>query len=430
MPADAVSHPPSLWAVTAAPDRDWPALEGTVHADVAIVGGGYTGCAAALALAERGAKAALLEANLIGWGASGRTGGQVIPGLKYDPDELDAMFGPELGPRIVTAIGSVCDEVFGLIAKHAIACSPVRNGWLQPAFSPRTLALTARRAGQWARRGADVAVLDAAQMAELVGSDAYLGGWVDRRAGHLQPLSYARGLAAAAQRAGAEIYVRSPARTLARQGTRWRLATPRGEILADTVLIGTNGYTDALWPGLARTVVPMVSFQAATGPLPPELGQRILPEGHCASDTRRLLWYFRRDAQGRLVMGGRAPFREDLGPADAIHLRAAVDRLYPQLRGVPFEHYWAGRVAMTQDSFPHINELAPRLWAGLGFNGRGVGLATLFGRWLAELALGARPAAVPFPVTTLKPIPGYVFARTVARALARYYRLRDRLEAA
>lgn len=422
------SHPPSLWAATAVPDRDWPSLEGSVRADVAVVGGGFTGCAAALALAERGAKAALIEANLIGWGASGRTGGQVIPGLKYDPGEIEEMLGPEVGARAVAAVGNVGDEVFGLIAKHAIACHPVRKGWLQPAFSPRTLAATKRRAEQWARRGADVATLDRAEIAALIGSDLYLGGWIDRRAGHIQPLSYVRGLADAANRAGAAIYVRSPATSLAQQGDRWRLSTPRGEIVADTVLIGTNGYTDALWPGLARTVVPMVSFQAATGPLPPEIGARILPQGQCASDTRRLLWYYRRDAEGRLVMGGRAPFREDLGPADAVHLRSAVNRLYPQLREVPFEHYWAGRVAMTQDSIPHIHELAPGVWAGLGYNGRGVGLATLFGRWLAELALGKRPADIPYPATTMQPIPGYVFARTVARALVRYYRLRDRLE--
>ena len=422
------SHPPSLWAGTAIPDRDWPSLEGPLYADVAIVGGGFTGCAAALALAERGAKAALVEANLIGWGASGRTGGQVIPGLKYDPGEIEEMLGPELGPCVVAAVGSVGDEVFGLITKYAIACHPVRKGWVQPAFSPRTLAATKRRVEQWARRGADVAILDRAAIAELIGSDLYLGGWIDRRAGHIQPMSYVRGLADAANRAGAAIYVRSPATSLARQGARWRLSTPRGEIVADTVLIGTNGYTDPLWPGLARTVVPMVSFQAATGPLPPEIGARILPQGQCASDTRRLLWYYRRDAEGRLVMGGRAPFREDLGPADAVHLRSAVDRLYPQLRDVPFEHYWAGRVAMTKDSIPHIHELAPGLWAGLGYNGRGVGLATLFGRWLAELALGKKPADIPYPVTTMRPISGYVFARTVARALVRYYRLRDRLE--
>jgi glycine/D-amino acid oxidase-like deaminating enzyme len=423
-------HPPSLWAATAIPGDGWPLLQGAVRTDVAIVGGGFTGCAAALALAERGTKVALLEANRIGWGASGRTGGQVIPGLKYDPDELEAMLGPELGPRVVAAGGSVADEVFGLIARHSIDCDPVRNGWLQPAFSTRTLGRTARRCEQWARRGAPVAVLDRAQMADLIGSDFYLGGWEDRRAGTIQPLSFVRGLAAVAQRAGATLFERSPATALRRGDKGWTLTTPQGEVAADTVLIGTNGYTDGLWPGLARTVVPMMSFQAATGPLPPRLGAGILRGGHCASDTRRLLWYYRRDAQGRLVMGGRAPFREDLGPADAVHLRGAVDRLYPQLASTPFEFHWAGRVAMTKDSLPHLHELAPGLWAGLGFNGRGVGLGTLFGRLLAELALGARPADLPFPVTAMRPIPGYPFTRIVARALVRYYRVRDNLEAA
>ena len=150
-------------------------------------------------------------------------------------------------------------------------------------------------------------------MAELIGSDLYLGGWVDRRAEHSAAV-VVRGLAAVAQRAGATLYERSPATALRRRDNGWTLNTPQGEIIADKVLIGTNGYTDSLWPGLARTVVPMMSFQAATGPLPPRLGANILREGHSVSDTRRLLWYYRRDAQGRLVMGGRAPFREDLGP--------------------------------------------------------------------------------------------------------------------
>jgi glycine/D-amino acid oxidase-like deaminating enzyme len=170
-------------------------------------------------------------------------------------------------------------------------------------------------------------------------------------------------------------------------------------------------------------------FQAATAPLPADLGARILPSGHCVSDTRRLLWYYRRDRDGRLIMGGRAPYREDLGAADAVHLRAAVDELYPELEDVPFEYYWSGRVAMTSDSLPHLDELAPRVWAALGYNGRGVGMATLLGRYLALLAQGAKPAEIPYPITSMRPIPGYPFARIVARALVRYYRLRDRWEA-
>ena len=418
----------SLWEATAAPSTPWPELKGERGADVAIVGGGYTGCAAALAAASSGASVVLLESHDIGRGASGLTGGQVIPGLKYDPDELEAMFGAELGPRLVAAIGSVGDEVFGLIEKHRIDCEATRKGWLQPAISARTLDMVKRRCDQWARRGAPATFVDRARLGELIGTDRYLGGWEDRRAGHVQPLSFNRGLAAAARRAGAEIFVRSPARQLARDGSRWLLRSDSGAVRANAVIIGTNGYTDALWPGLSRTVVPMISMQAATEPLPAELGARILSQGHCASDTRRLLWYYRRDAAGRLLMGGRAPFRENLGPADAVNLRAAVDTLFPWLRGVPFAYHWGGRVAMTKDHLPHLHQLAPGVWTALGYNGRGVGLAPLLGRYLAELVAGKRPDDIPFPVTAMRPIFGYPFTRTVARALIRYYRMRDRLE--
>lgn len=419
----------SLWAHTAAPDISASALQGDVQSDVVIVGGGFTGCAAALALALRGVKAHVLEAHAIGWGASGTTGGQVIPGLKYDPDEIDATFGPELGPRMVSAVGGVGDEVFGLIERHGIDCDAERKGWVQPAFSARTLEIVTRRCEQWQARGADVRTVDRARVAQIVGSEIYRGGWEDRRAGHVQPLSYVRGLAGAAQKAGAIFSVDSRATAIKRDGANWRVSTAGGSVLAGQVLLATNGYTDELWPKLRKTVVPVISYQAATGPLPDELGRDILPERHAASDARRLLWYYRRDRNGRLVMGGRAPFREDLGPADEGFVRLAVDTLFPQLRDTPFEFHWFGRVAMTQDHIPHLHRLDDGVWTALGYNGRGVGMATLMGRFLAELATGTRPADIPFPVTAMQPILGYPFTRLAARALISYYRFRDQLEA-
>jgi glycine/D-amino acid oxidase-like deaminating enzyme len=420
----------SLWSNTAAPDVQATALQGAVSADVVIVGAGFTGCAAALSLAQRGVRVKVLEAKTVGWGASGRTGGQVIPGLKYDPDELEAMFGSDLGPRMVAAAGGVGDEVFGLIERHAISCDAQRKGWLQPAYSSKSLDLALRRCDSWKRRGANVTPVDRSRMAQLLGTDHYLGGWEDRRAGHVQPMSYVRGLALAAQRAGAEIHIESPALSLTKQGSKWRVSTPKGSVDADQVLIATNGYTDELWPGLSQTVVPMMSYQAATVPISEALGKSILPEGHAASDTRRLLWYFRRDAHGRLIMGGRAPYREDLGADDDNYVRTAVNRLYPQLTNTPFEFHWAGRVAMTQDHIPHLNQLDQGLWAALGYNGRGVGMATLLGRLLADLASGVPAKDIPFPVTSMHPIVGYPFTRLVARVLVSYYRVRDELEAA
>ncbi len=339
------------------------------------------------------------------------------------------MFGSDLGPRMVAAAGGVGDEVFGLIERHAISCDAQRKGWLQPAYSTKSLDLALRRCETWQRRGADVTPVDRSRMAQLLGTEHYLGGWEDRRAGHVQPMSYVRGLALAAQRAGAEIHIESPARSLTKQGSKWRVSTPKGSVEADQVLIATNGYTDGLWPGLSRTVVPMMSYQAATVPISEALGKSILPEGHAASDTRRLLWYFRRDAHGRLIMGGRAPYREDLGADDDNYVRTAVNRLYPQLTNTPFEFHWAGRVAMTQDHIPHLNQLDQGLWAALGYNGRGVGMATLLGRLLADLASGVPAKDVPFPVTSMHPIVGYPFTRLVARVLVSYYRVRDELEA-
>lgn len=393
-----------------------------------MVGGGFTGLSAALHLAERGKDVLLLEAAEPGWGASGRNGGQVIPGLKYDPDELEEMFGTDLGPRTVKTVGSTADLVFDLVGRYGIDCDAVHKGWIQPAHSEAALNTVSARATQWKRRGADVEILSREQVEALVGSRAYHGGWIDRRGGSLQPLSYARGLAAAASDQGARIFANSPALKVEQEGGAWKVTTPNGTATVNRIIIGTNAYSDDLWPGLKRTVVPVFSFQVATRPLSDNLRRSILPQGHAASDTRRLLRYYCLDREGRFVLGARGPFRDAPGPEDAARHYAAVRELFPQLGDVEYAYHWAGRVAMTADHLPHLHELAPGVHAGLGFNGRGVAMGTMMGRLLAQRASGVAAEEIDFPVLPLKPIPFHGFNRLAVRLAIQYYRLRDAME--
>ncbi len=306
--------PPSLWAATAPAAPPTPPLAGSRRADVLIVGAGFTGLSAALHLAEAGAKVCVLEAHEPGWGASGRNGGQVNPTLKHDPDELVRLYGAARAEPLIDAVSRSADLVFELIERHGIDCQPVRKGWLQVAYSQQHIAAMHARAEQWARRGVATQMLDRAEVAARLGTDAFAGGWLDGRAGGIQPLAYTRGLVRAAQAAGASVHGGSAVTALERRGTQWHATTASGaSVVADQVLIATNGYTGGLWPGLSRTVLAANSFIVATAPLQGAAAHAILPGGETASTSQRLLLYFRKDAQGRLLMGGRGHFADPAG---------------------------------------------------------------------------------------------------------------------
>ncbi|TCT02246.1 NAD(P)/FAD-dependent oxidoreductase [Aquabacter spiritensis] len=414
----------SIWAATADPAPETPSLDAAAEADVAIVGAGYTGIAAALRLAAGGARVVVLDAGEPGAGASGRNGGQVIPGLKYDPDELAAFYG-EAG---VAFVGATADLVFDLVAAHGIACDAARGGWIQPTLKHAHLPKLHARAAQWAKRGAPVDILDAGATARLTGSAAFVGGWIDRRAGRLHPLNYMRGLLRAALGAGVRIHGFSRATGLRRAGGRWRLATSAGpEVTAAQVLIATNGYTDDLWPRLKQTVIPANSFQVATSPLDPAVLRRVLPEGSVVSDSRRVANYFRIGPGGRLMMGGRGSFAEPRTAADFAALGPAVAAFFPDLADVPLEFGWAGRIALTRDFLPHVHQPAPGITIALGYNGRGVALASALGTALGAHLLDPT-APLPLKLTDISPLPLHPLHRYYATAMIHYYRLRDRLE--
>ncbi|WP_085596476.1 MULTISPECIES: FAD-binding oxidoreductase [unclassified Pseudomonas] len=419
--------PPSLWAATAMPAEHTPALAEDREVDVAIVGAGYTGLVTALRLAQAGARVCVLDAGEPGWGASGRNGGQVIPGLKFDPEQLLAKFGPVQGEALVNAVGSAADEVFELINEYGIGCDATRKGWIQPACSSAAMQTLERRAEQWRQRGVAVELLDKAAVGRRIGSQQYVGGWVDPRAGSLHPLNYARGLARVALGLGVSLHGQSRVRQLYRDGGQWILETGRGiRVRAPKVVLATNGYTDGLWPGLRQTVIAANSFIIATRPLPAPLRQSILPGGEVCSDARRLLLYFKQDAQGRLLLGGRGPFSEPRQDADWGHLERSLLTLFPQLAGIPIEYRWSGRVALTPSFLPQLHEPAPGLSILLGYNGRGIALSTLLGKHLAGRLIGTGQG-FPFPLTPLRPIPLHGLQRLYLGAGIAWYRMLDAL---
>ncbi len=419
--------PPSLWTATAPAAPPTPALQASIATDVLVIGGGYTGLSTALHLAERGTGVTVLEANDPGWGASGRNGGQVNPTLKHDPDELVRMLGAARAEPLIDVVSRSADLVFDLIDRHSIDCQPVRAGWLQLSYSDKAVPAMHARAHQWARRGVRVELLDRAAVARRVGTEAFAGGWLDGRAGAIQPLAYARGLVHAAQQAGASVHGHTAVTALERQGSTWVASTGTGaQVRAQRVVIATNGYTGALWPGLAQTVLSANSFIVATRPLKPADAQAILARGETASTSQRLLLYFRKDAAGRLLMGGRGFFTEPRGPQDFAHLERSLELLFPQLGRLDYEYRWAGRIAITRDFMPHIHEPAPGMTMALGCNGRGIALCTSLGQHIAA-RLTDNGHVFPYPVSPIVPIPLHGLQRFYIAAGVAWYSLLDKL---
>ncbi|MPY74283.1 MAG: FAD-dependent oxidoreductase [Alphaproteobacteria bacterium] len=417
----------ALWSTTAAPAPETPPLEGDRRADACIVGGGFTGLSAALHLAETGVDTVLVEAEHPGFGASGRNHGQVVPGYsKHSPDEIVAKLGKERGEALNRWVQDSAALVFDLIRRHGIDCDVVHKGWLMPAHNAERLAVARAKHDQWAARGAAVDFLDRDQTAEITGSPHYIGAWMHRGGGNIQPLGYTRGLARAAQKAGAAIHGASPALSIERGNGRWQVRTPGGTVTAEKVVLATNAYGGDLWPALAHSIVPVRLFQSATAPLSDNIARSILPQGHSISDSRRALWSFRKDRDGRLVVGAAPLFTAGVrGPVNRI-VGDHIKTVFPQVGDVALEHIWDGRVAVTTDRLPHLHELAEGLYAGLGYSGRGIAMATGMGKVLAERVRGKSLAELPVPATPLRPLPLHALSIPLARLTIAWHRWQDR----
>lgn len=415
---------PNLYRDTAEPASPTPPLDGDVRADVVIVGGGFTGLSTALHLAESGSKVVLLEAEEPGWGASGRNGGQVNPGLKHDPEVVERDYGPDLGGRMNVLAGAAPAFVFDLIKRHDIRCEARRNGTLRAAIRSRHAAQVRASAAQLIRRGAPIELLEGSALAAATGTDRYRVALLDRRGGDVNPLSFARGLARAASRAGAAVHGATRALGMDRAGACWRVRTATGTASAPRVLLATNGYTDGLWPNLRRTIVPLFGAIAASAPLPEPVAREVMPSRAVLYESGAVTVYYRVDGGRRLLIGGRGPLRE-IADASAIpHLLAYAVKLWPRLKDTQWTHAWGGRLAMTADQYPHVHEPADGLLICLGYNGRGVAMATAMGMQLAR-RINDRSAAFDMPITDMKTLRFHALWPLAVKAAIAYGRFSD-----
>lgn len=419
--------PPSLYADTAVPPVPAPALEADRNVKVAIVGGGFTGLSTALHLAEQGVEALVLETREPGWGASGNNGGQVNPGLKHDPDQIEKDFGPDLGRRMIAFSYGTTNFTFDLIRRYQIPCEARQNGTLRAAYNTASAAAIEATAKQCIARGMPVTPLNADKVRGMTGTGRYLCAMLDARGGDLHPLSYARGLARAAIAAGAAVHGQTPALSLRRDGGRWRIETPRAVVHAEKVLLATNAFSDDLWPGLRRSIVPVFSSIAATAPLSDVVARDIMPTRSVLYESGHITVYYRIDQHNRLLMGGRGPMRWIKDASDIAYLTRYAERLWPQLKGVAWTHGWNSRLAITPDHYPHVHAPAENLLISLGCNGRGVALSTAMGAQLARRLIGGKDTQIDMPITGIKPMAMHAFWPLAVTGAVLAGRMRDRL---
>ncbi len=399
--------------------------EPPARTDVAVVGAGYTGLSAARTLASQGVAVTVLERHRVGWGASGRNGGFVLPGFQPDVATLIRRHGVDGARMLFDSSREAVSFLERLIADEAIDCDFARRGGITLAGRPahlRALAHDQRILRE--RLGHRTVLLTQEALREEIDSPAYHGGLLDPAAGGLHPGRYCAGLARAAARAGATIVEGVEVTGVRREGGRTVVSTSAGPVSAGEVLVATNGYTDAAFPALRRRVVPIGSYIVATAPLDDHVAGSILPRGRVMSDTWNLLHYFRLAAGGRLVFGGRASFSPTTVRASARILQTAIARVFPSLGAVPLEFAWAGRVAFARDRMPHAGRLGGVHYA-LAYAGHGVALATWMGARMGDALAGG--TSMPALTGELPGIPLYPGWPWFLPLVGGYYRLKDRM---
>jgi glycine/D-amino acid oxidase-like deaminating enzyme len=356
----------------------------------------------------------------------------VIPTLsRPDPEDIIARHGAA-GERFVTLLRDSASTLFDMAGRYDIDAEQEQRGWVQPVHSPGRIKIAERRARQWSKFGAPVELLSREQARDMLGSDAWFGGFWNRTGGHINPLALSRGLARAALAKGARIFARSPAERFERRDGKWLVKTAKGEIRGRALVLATNAYSGeiekSLVPDIAREVMPVLSWQMSTQPLSDNVRKTIIPGRQAMSDTHGELYFARYDARNRLITGGAV-----IGPGDkAARLKARVterlQRLWPQIGEVTFDHVWNGYVGMTTDFLPRIHRLGPDAYGWTGCNGRAVALSIALGGELSKAVRGVGENELALPFTNPAPIPAHGLLRRLAPLMLLVYRRRDARE--
>jgi gamma-glutamylputrescine oxidase len=427
MRVDATDHVASWYAASAPPPPPQPPLRGAAEADVCILGAGYTGLTCALALAEAGHRVIVLEAHRVGWGASGRNGGQAIVGYGCEQETLEQLVGDADARLLFDFSRDGMQLLRTRIARHAIACD-WRDGHAHvPLKARQERALRAGIVRMAERYDYPLAWWDRERLRAVLGSTLYRGALYDGASGHLHPLAYAHGLAQAALAAGVRIHEHSPVTRLQR-GARPLLQTAHGQVRAAAAVIAGNAWLHGIAPELERRIMPVGTYIGATPPLGAERARMLIGNDMAVADTNWALDYYRLSADHRLLFGGRASYSALPPPRLRTLMVRRMQRVFPQLRGVGLDYLWGGYVDISRNRAPHWGRLAPNLYFAQGFSGHGVAASGLAGQVIAEAIAGQARRLDVFARIPHQPFPGGRLLRMplLVAAMA-WYRLRDAL---